>query len=116
VTKREPAPPPPPPPPLVESPLPPSGAATFEIAPIAQAHTDDPQEIVVESAVKNVGTRESRSVKVWVSALDAGGARIAQVEIEPTPQAIPPGGMARFTVRFPNNPAIRTFHVEAFGQ
>ena len=41
---------------------------------------------------------------------------IAQVEAEPVPQAIPPGGLARFTVRFRNDPAIRTFHVEAFGQ
>jgi hypothetical protein len=63
-----------------------------------------------------VGTRESRNVKVWVTALDAGGGRVAEVEMLPDPQAIPPGGMARFTARFPNNPAIRTFHVEAFGQ
>lgn len=55
-------------------------------------------------------------MKVWVTALDAGGGRVAEVEMLPDPQAIPPGGAARFTARFPNNPAIRTFHVEAFGQ
>jgi hypothetical protein len=72
--------------------------------------------VFVESTVRNVGTRTSRDVKVWVTALDASGARIAQAEALPTPQAIAPGTSAAFVVRFPEDRAIRTFHVEAFGR
>jgi hypothetical protein len=55
-------------------------------------------------------------VKVWVTALDVHGARVKQVEVLPDPQAIPPGGAARVVVEMPNDPVIRTFHIEAFGR
>ena len=64
----------------------------------------------------NTGTRASRDVKVSVEALDDHGIRLAETEVYPTPQEIPPGGAARFVARLPNNPAIRTFHVEAIGR
>jgi hypothetical protein len=66
--------------------------------------------------VRNVGTRASRDLKVWVHGLDEHGARRAQVEAFPAPQEVPPGSSARFVVRMPNDPAIRTFHVEAIGR
>jgi len=66
--------------------------------------------------VLNTGTRVSRDVKVSVEALDEQGIRLAETEVYPTPQEIPPGGAARFVARLPNNPAIRTFHVEAIGR
>ena len=66
--------------------------------------------------MRNTGTRASRDVKVSVEALDDRGILLAETEVWPDPQEIPPGGAARFVARFPNNPAIRTFHVEAFGR
>ena len=54
-------------------------------------------------------------MKVSVEALDDGGIRLAETDVWPDPQEIPPGGAARFVARLPNNPAIRSFHVEAFG-
>jgi len=66
--------------------------------------------------VLNTGTRSSRDVKVSVEALDEHGIRLAETEVYPTPQDIPPGGAARFVARLPNDPAIRTVHVEAFGR
>src|SRR5438094_6902832 len=77
---------------------------------------DDPAELYVESSVLNTGTRVSRDVKVSVEALDAQGIRLAETEVYPTPQDIPPGGAARFVARLRNDPAIRTFHVEAIGR
>ncbi len=65
----------------------------------------------------NTGTRVSRDVKVSVEALDERGIRLAdETEVYPTPQDIPPGGAARFVARLRNDPAIRTFHVEAIGR
>jgi len=66
--------------------------------------------------VLNTGTRVSRDVKVSVEALDDHGIRLAETEVYPTPQDIPPGGAARFVARLRNDPAIRTFHVEAIGR
>ena len=117
---RRPAPPPPPPqavePPLTESTLPPSGEAHFEIGPINPERSADGREWLVESSVRNTGTRTSRDVKVWVEGLDESGERLARTEVLPTPQEIPPGGAATFIARLPANPAISTFHVEAIGR
>ena len=48
--------------------------------------------------------------------LDDAGVQIGRIELEPTPQEIPPGGAAAFVARLPGNPNIHTFHVEAIGQ
>ena len=103
-------------PPIVESPLPPSGTPHFEIGDIDWKRSADDRELYVEGTVKNTGTRPSRDVKVWVDGVDAGGVRLARAEVLPTPQEIPPGGVGRFLVRIPNDPAIRTFRVEAIGR
>ena len=66
--------------------------------------------------MRNTGTRTSRDVKVWVDALDSGGAYLARTEALPTPQEIPPGNAATFVVRLPNDPRIRTFDVRALGR
>lgn len=66
--------------------------------------------------MRNTGTRPSRDVKVWVDVFDEGGTRLARAEALPTPQEIPPGTAATFVVRLPNDPNIRTFHVEALGR
>jgi hypothetical protein len=111
-----PPPPPAPPPQLSETPLPPSGAPRFEIGPIDSRRSEDARELYVEGTVRNVGTRASRDLKVWVHGLDERGGQLAQAEALPTPQEVPPGTSARFIVRMPNDPAIRTFHVEAIGR
>jgi hypothetical protein len=101
---------------IAESPLSPSGAPHFEIGDIDWKKSEDDRELFVEGTIKNTGTRPSRDVKVWVDGVDEGGIRLARAEVFPTPQEIPPGGVGRFLVRIPNNPAIRTFHVEAIGR
>jgi hypothetical protein len=53
---------------------------------------------------------------VTVEGLDAEGGRVASVEVLPVPQAIPPDTAATFLARLPDDPAIRTFHVEAVGR
>ena len=101
---------------IAETPLPPSGTPHFEIGQIDWKRSQDDRELFVEGTVKNTGTRPSRDIKVWVDGLDASGIRLARTEVLPTPQEIPPGGVGRFIVRMPNDPAIRTFHVEAIGR
>ena len=117
---REPAPAPPPPepppPPLTESALPPTGEPHFEVGPIEPRRSADGREWLVESSVRNTGTRTSRDVKVRVEGLDDAGALIAETDLFPTPQDIPPGGATSFVARLPGNPAIHTFHVEAIGR
>jgi hypothetical protein len=103
-------------PPIAESTLPPSGAPHFEIGPITPRRSDDGQEWLVESSVRNTGTRTSRDLKVWVEGLDQNGVRLARTEVLPTPQEIPPGGAATFIARLPGGAAISTFHVEAVGR
>jgi hypothetical protein len=66
--------------------------------------------------VRNIGSRPSRDVTVIVEGLDALGGTVARTEVLPAPQAIPPGTAASFVARLPNDPAIRTFHVEAVGR
>ena len=114
--KNPPPPPKPAPPPLSEAPLPPSGAPTFEIGEINPRKSDDGKALFVEGSVRNIGTRASRDVKVFVEGLDVHDLVIARAETLPTPQAIEPGTEGRFVVRLPNDPAIRTFHVEALGR
>ena len=113
---KKPPPPEPAPPFLAETPLPPSGTAMFEIGEISQEKSDDGSVLFVEGTVRNTGSRASRDVKVWVDGLDVNGARLARAEVLPTPQEIPPGTEGRFIVRLPNDPGIRTFHVEAIGR
>jgi len=108
--------PPPPPPPLSEAPLAESGTAEFAIGPIAQRESADGRTLFVEGTVRNTGSRTSRQVKVWVEGLDADGGTVAKTEALPTPQEIPAGTSASFVVELPNDPAIKSFHVEAVGR
>jgi len=71
--------------------------------------------VYIEGTVENVGSRASSSVKVWVNALDADGLRRERVEALPTPQGILPGTVGRFVVTLPDDPQVRTYHVEAIG-
>ena len=111
-----PPPAPPAPPPLSEESIAPSTSAEFEIGPIKQTAGDRNATLFVEGTVRNVGTRPSRDVKVWVEGLDASSNVVAREETLPDPQEIHPGTVARFLVKLPNDPAIKTFHVEAIGR
>lgn len=66
--------------------------------------------------VRNTGSRATKELKVWVEAVDAAGARVVTRETFPEQQEIAPGDAARFRVLLPNDPAIRTVRVEAFGK
>ena len=116
---KEPPPPPPappPPPPLTESTLPPTGAPDFHIDFEIQ-HGDDPKQLIVAGSVRNTGSRATRELKVWVEAVDGAGTRVLPPrEFYPEDQEVAPGGIARFRVFLPNDPAIRTVRVEAYGK
>lgn len=110
-----PPPEPPPAPPLTESTLPPTGAPAFQID-FDIEHGANPKELIVQGAVRNTGSRATRELKVWVEAVDGAGARVVTRETYPDQQEIAPGEAARFRVVLPNDPAIRTVRVEAFGK
>jgi hypothetical protein len=113
-----PAPPPPAPaaPPLSEESIAPSTSAEFEIGPIKQTVGEHDTLLFIEGTVRNVGTRPSRDVKVWVEGLDDASNVVAREETLPDPQEIPPGTVGRYLVKLPNDPKIKTFHVEAIGR
>ena len=114
--KAAPPPPPPPPPAFTEAPLPESGTAEFRIGPIKESRSADGATIFIEGTVVNTGSRTSRSVHVQVAGLDATGGQVASADALPTPQEIEPGTVGTFLVRLPNDPKIRTYHVEAIGR
>jgi hypothetical protein len=106
--------PPLPPPPLVEEPLP--GDMALEVGPIRQTESADRRTVFVDGTVRNVGSRVTRELHVRVVALDADGTPVATADDRPSPQEVLPGTAATYTVRFANDRAIRTFHVEAVGR
>jgi hypothetical protein len=79
-------------------------------------HGEDPKQLIVTGSVRNTGSRATRELKVWVEAVDGAGARVVTREIYPDDQEVAPGSAARFRVVLPNDPAIRTVRVEAFGK
>jgi len=111
-----PRPAPPPPPPLHEQPLAETTTADFLVSPtLDQTVSADGQQLFVEGMIRNRGSRASRDLRVFVEALDAQGNVLYKDDTLPTPQAIPPGEGTRFLVRFPNDAAIQSFHVEVVG-
>ena len=103
-------------PPLSEESIAPSTSAEFEIGPIKQSVGEHDTLLFVEGTVRNVGTRSSRDVKVWVEGLDDASNVVARGATLPDPQEILPGTVGRYLVKLPNDPKIKTFHVEAIGR
>ncbi|MCW5889795.1 MAG: hypothetical protein KIT14_04515 [bacterium] len=101
---------------MQEERLPPSTTADFSIGRIRDTRSADGMALFVEGTVRNTGSRPSRDVTVSVAGVGAGGNVIVRVKTQPTPQLIPPGSSASWLVRLPNDPGIRTFHVEAIGR
>ena len=93
-----------------------SGAAAFAVGAIHETRSADGQTVFIEGTVENVGTRPSRTITVWVNALDESGTARERVQVLPTPQDVPPGTVARFVVQLRNDPLVRTYHVEAIGR
>jgi hypothetical protein len=83
------------------------------ITDITDRESEDRQNIFVEGTLRNQGTGPTRQLQVQVNALDAAGQVVTTARAMPMPQTIQPGGSATFIVRFPNDPVIRSFHVEA---
>jgi hypothetical protein len=94
----------------------PSTTADFSIGPIRDTRSADGMALFVEGTVRNTGSRPSRDVTLWVSGVDAGGRAVVRVKTLATPQLLSPGSSATWLVRLPNDPAIRTYHVEALGR
>jgi hypothetical protein len=88
----------------------------FAVGPIREMHSADGHRVFVEGTVENVGTRPSRTLRVWVSALDASGLARERVDALPTPQDVAPGMAARFVVELADDPLVRSYHVEAIGR
>jgi hypothetical protein len=103
-------------PPFTEAPLEATGEPAFMVGPIQETRSADGHRVFIEGTVENVGTRPSRTLKVWVSALDASGLSRARVEALPTPQEVAPGTSARYVVELADDPLVRTYHVEAVGR
>lgn len=115
--RRPPAPAPPPPPPAVqEERLEPTTTIELEVAPPRWTDSADQRATFVEGNVRNRGSKPTREIRVFVSGLDANGNVVSRADGLPTPQLIAPGSSARYLVRLPNDPAIKTYHVEAIGR
>lgn len=78
-----------------------------------QSESEDQQSVFVEGTLRNQGTGPTKRLQVTVEALDARGHVVTTASALPVPQVILPGESARFVVRMPNNPAVRSFHIEA---
>jgi hypothetical protein len=101
--------------PAPQRPAPPT-TTDFTIGPIRDTRSADGMALFVEGTVRNTGSRPSRDVTLWVSGVDANGRDVVRVKTVATPQLLPPGATATWLVRLPNDPAIRTYHVEALGR
>ena len=101
---------------LTEESLARTTSAEIVVGPINQSTSSDGKALFVDGTIRNVGTRPTRDLRVAVHGLDAAGAVLATADALPTPQVVEPGTTATYVVRLPNDPAIRTFHVEAIGR
>lgn len=113
---RTPEPPPAPPRIIHEAPLRPTTTIELQVGPPTWTDSADGRETWVEGSVRNRGSRPTREITVRVSGLDAAGNVVSRADGAPATQLIVPGGSARYRVRVANDPAIKTFHVEAIGR
>jgi hypothetical protein len=99
--------------PVSEEPLQPPAQPRVIIAETKQSESEDHQTIFFEGKLQNQGPGPTTQLKVTVEARDETGRVVATTDALPSPQAIQPGDSASFIVRFPNDKAIRSFHVKA---
>ena len=107
--------PPPPPPrrPFVEETLPSADKPYVIIVGTNQSESEDRQSVFVEGTLHNQGTGPTKQIQVKVEALDEAGHVVTTATALPTPQVLQPEENATFVVRFPNDSAVRSYHVEA---
>ena len=107
--------PPPPQPrrPFVEETLPSDDKPYVIIVGTKQGESEDRQSVFVEGTLRNQGTGATKQIQVKVEALDEAGHVVTTATALPTPQVIQPEESATFVVRFPNDSAVRSYHVEA---
>jgi hypothetical protein len=82
---------------------------------LSEVVSDDKAKVVIGGRVANGGTRPTTSVRVQVRALDHEGRTLREARVTPITERIPAGGSARFSVVFPNDPAVVDYHVEVIG-
>lgn len=96
--------------------LPATTRVELAIGDLSELASEDKVEVVVSGLVVNRGSRPTTSVKVRVRALDRDGLTLREATVTPSNEIIQPeGGSARFSVVFPNDPAVLDYHVEAIG-
>jgi hypothetical protein len=98
---------------VIEESLQPPAQPHVIIAETKQSESEDHQTIFFEGKLQNQGPGPTTQLKVTVEARDEAGRVVTSAEALPSPQAIHPGDSASFIVRFPNDRAIRIFHVKA---
>lgn len=98
---------------MLEESLQPPRQPRVIIAETKQNESEDHQTIFFEGKLKNQGTGPTTQLRVTVAALDDTGRVVTKAEALPLPQEIQPGATASFIVQFPNNTAIRSFHITA---
>jgi hypothetical protein len=96
--------------------LPATTRVELVIGDLSELASEDKVEVVVTGLVVNRGSRPTTSVKVRVRALDRNRLPVREATVTPTSETIPAeGGSARFSVVFPNDPAVVDYHIEAIG-
>jgi hypothetical protein len=96
--------------------LPATTRVELAITELSELVSDDKVEVVVSGLVVNRGTRPTTSVRVHVRGLGRDGRSLREAQVTPSTERIPAeGGSARFSVVFPNDPAVVDYHIEAIG-
>lgn len=94
----------------------PQATIEVDVGPAKWTASADGRETFVEGSVRNRGKTPTRDIRVWVLGLDADGNVVSRADAQPNPQLVLPGASARYLVRLPNDPSIKTYHVEAIGR
>lgn len=109
-----PAPVPPTPSLYLEENLQPDPTVRIEIIDLRDSVNQETRRVTVTGTLINRGTKTTSQVSVKLSALDEQGLPVITVAALPSTDRIPAnGGTARFTAEIDQNPAIRSYHVEA---
>lgn len=96
--------------------LPATTRVELAIGDLSEVASEDKVEVILTGLVVNRGSRPTTSVKVRVRALDRNRLPVREATVTPSSEIIPAdGGSARFSVVFPNDPAVVDYHIEAIG-
>jgi len=119
---RSPAPRPVPPPPtptpavLHEDALPPPEQLDLQISDWLEVRDPGHRQVTLTGRLINRGDRTTRDVSVTIQALDAKDTVVLSINAPPSTNAIPPGGMATFSVTVEDRSDVVRYHVKAFAR